>query len=1453
MFDKIIHFSIHNKLIVGFFTLAIIIWGGYSVSTLSIDATPDITNNQVQVITLSPNLGALEVEQLITSKIELAMGTLPKLTERRSLSRSGLSVVTLVFDEDADIYWARQQISERLTEVDIDKDLGQPSMAPISTGLGEIYQYTLHTKPGYEKKYSPTDLRTIQDWIVYKQLSGTPGLAEINAWGGFVKQYEVAVDNDRLNAAGITIPEIFNALHNNNESTGSSYIESNDNAYFIRGLGQVTSLDDIGKIVIKNTGGSPVLIRDVATVRFGSAPRYGAITRNGQGEVVGGMAMMLKGENFSQVIKNVKSRIALIQKSLPEGVVIEPFIDRTALVDRAIGTVKRNLIEGGLIVVFILVLLLGNWRAGLIVASVIPLAMLFAVSLMKATGVSGNLLSLGAIDFGLIVDGAVIIVEAIVHRISEGNLSAKVAQLTQEEMDSQVYSAASKIRNSAAFGEIIILIVYLPIFALVGIEGKMFHPMAQTVAYAILGAFILSLTYVPMMGALFLSKSTVHKKSISDRIMHFLHGIYDPILQMALKAKVLVIVVSVVLFVLALWVFNGLGGEFIPTLEEGDFALEVRQVRGTSLTKTIERFTAMEKMLKKEIPEIKEVVSKIGSAEIPTDPTPLEGGDIILAMQPKDQWTTVHTQEEMINKIQTVLAAFPGTTVDVSQPMQMRFNELISGIKQDVAIKIFGDDLDVLSAQANKVAELIRTVPGVAQPNVEKTVGLPQIVVNYNRDKIAQYGLNIIDINATLKTAFAGNTSGFVYEGEKRFDLVVRLAKDSNENIDHVRNLFLPLPGGGKIPLSEVASIDIKDAPEQISREDGNRRIFVGFNVQGRDVESVVKDIQVVLNKQLPLPPGYYITYGGQFQNLKEAKKRLSVAVPVAMLLILTLLFFTFYSVKQTLLIFTAVPLSAIGGVFALWIRGMPFSISAGIGFIALFGVAVLNGIVLIGYFNQLEAEGITDIYQRVKEGARVRFRPVVMTASVASLGFLPMALSTGAGAEVQKPLATVVIGGLLSATLLTLLLLPILYILFSPKKKVSRSHKKTIKTVGIFLLAGAFGLLNFSHASAQTRTLNLNECLGTALKNNLQVRSSALSVQSSKALQRTAFNADKTVITLNQDPTSNNRPDKIIGVSQNILFPTVYTAQAKVLQGQTVLAQKTLAINQNTLIRDVKAAYYNLVLAREKLKLLVYQDSIFKKFKLRADLRYKTGETSNLERLSASARYQEIAVQENNGRIDVANSQVELRTLLNTNDDILPADEQFPKENARITTDTLTAAQNPGLLYYDQLIKLSADQTRLERKRLLPDLNLGFSTLANNRTALTPGLAVNPVRFTVGVGVPLFFGAQSAKIRSAKIQENIAAVDYQYNKANLNASITQQVNNYRKLKQALEYYENGVLKQTEELLKVSGIAYTQGEIGYVEYTQNIAQYISSHIQYLETLNQLNQAIIQLNYLKGEK
>ena len=1037
MLNKIIHFSIHNKLVIGLFTLALIAWGSYSLTKLPIDAVPDITDNQVMIITVTPTLAAQEVERLITFPVEQTMASIPNIHEIRSFSRFGLSLVTIVFKEHVDVYWARQQINERLSLAakQIPEGIGTPEMAPVTTGLGEIYQYVIHAKPGYEKKYDAMELRTIQDWIVKRQLLGTPGVAEVSGFGGYVKQYEIAVNPDRLHSMDVTIDEIFKALENNNQNTGGAYINKSPNAYFIRSEGLITKIEDIEKIVIKTNNKVPVLVRDVATVQFGNRIRYGAATRNGQGEIVTGIVLMLKGANSSAVINNVKARIEQIKKTLPEGVEIEPFLDRKKLVDNAIGTVQTNLIEGALIV--ILILFLGNLRAGLVIASVIPLSMLFAISMMNLFGVSGNLMSLGAIDFGLIVDGAVIIVEAILHRISiRGYDKFQPAKLSTAQMDDEVYQATSRIRNSAAFGEIIILIVYLPILALVGIEGKMFKPMAQTVIFAILGAFLLSLTYVPMMSALFLSKKTTHKRNFSDKMMDFFQRLYKPLINSAIHHRGIVITIAVALLVVAVFAFSRLGGEFIPQLDEGDFAVETRVLTGSSIDQIIDASTKAQKIILKNFPEVKQVVNKIGSGEIPTDPMPIEAGDMMVILKDKKDWVSASNREELAAKMQEKLSVIPGVTFGFQQPIQMRFNELITGAKQDVVIKLYGEDLDVLTEEAGKIGKLIKPVEGVEDLYVEEVTGLPQIQIQFNRDKIAQYGLNITDINRVIKTAFAGEAAGVVYEGEKRFDLVIRLTKEDRKDLSDVRGLYISTPTGQQIPLEEVATVDFKNGPNQIQRDDTKRRITVGFNVRNRDVQSIVKEIKQTLDAKLKLPPGYYTTYGGQFEHLQAANKRLSIAVPVALLLILLLLYFTFNSIKESLLIFSAIPLAAIGGVFALLIRGMPFSISAGVGFIALFGVAVLNGIVLIAEFNRLQAEGITDIYERVLKGTKVRLRPVLLTAAVASLGFLPMALSSSSGAEVQRPLATVVIGGLLSATFLTLVVLPCLYIVFEKKNK---------------------------------------------------------------------------------------------------------------------------------------------------------------------------------------------------------------------------------------------------------------------------------------------------------------------------------------------------------------------------------------------------------------------------------
>lgn len=1063
MFQKLITYSIRHKLVIGVLSITLAIWGVWSLVHLPFDSTPDITDNQVQVITQAPSLGAQEVEQYVTTPVEMALANIPRIQERRSISRSGLSVITLVFDDAADIYWARSQVSQVVEQ--LEKELPkntETEMGPIATGLGEIYHYTIRVKEGYEHQYSLTQLRTMQDWIVRKQLSGTPGVAEVSGWGGYVKQYEVAINTDQLNASGVSVNEVFEALQRNNANTGGSYIEENSNQYYIRGIGVVKNLEDVANITVKTVDGTPVKVGDVAKVQLGHATRFGAVTRNGEGEVVAGIAIMLKGENFQEVIKNVKERINQIQKSLPEGVVIEPFIDRTNLVDRVEGTIARNLIEGGLIVIFVLVIFLGNWRAGLVVASVIPLSMLFAFGMMKTFGIDGNLMSLGAIDFGMIVDSAVIIVEAVVTHINTGHFSqpevraAYLAQyqnggaatpfaLTQKQMDEEVHFSASRIRQSAAFGEIIIMIVYIPLMTLVGIEGKMFRPMALTVFFAILGAFILSLTYVPMASSLMLSRKVHTRKTFSDRVIEKLQAWYRPVLDWVLARNKDVITGAVALFCVSVVGFKYLGGEFIPSLEEGDFAVEMSMSQGTSLSQMVESCTKAEKLLKKEYPEIKQVVSRIGSAEIPTDPMPVERADIMIALKPKAEWTSAKTTPELMEKMEETLSAIPGLEAEISQPIQMRNNELLTGIKQDVAIKIFGEDLDVLTQQAGKVKKMIEDVPGVSGIFVEEVAGLPQIQVKYNHEKMAAYGVSVDDISEILETTFAGAVAGSLYEGDKKFDIVLRM-DPSQRNVESLEQLIIPLKDGTDIPLSQVADIDYSPAPAQVSHEDGARRIYVGFNVKGRDVQSTVEDIQEILDEKLKLPNGYYYNYGGEFENLQSATNRLMVVIPIALVIILLLLYATVKNVRESLFIFSAIPLAAIGGVWALWLRGMPFSISAGVGFIALFGVAVLNGIVLIGQMNQMQREektadklsasiGVTElIHHRIIESCMVRLRPVLMTALVASMGFLPMALSQGDGAEVQRPLATVVIGGLITSTLLTLLVLPAIYKTFTKK-----------------------------------------------------------------------------------------------------------------------------------------------------------------------------------------------------------------------------------------------------------------------------------------------------------------------------------------------------------------------------------------------------------------------------------
>jgi len=1434
--NKIIHFSINNKFIIGLMTLFLIIWGLWSASKLPIDAVPDITNNQVQIITLCPTLAGQEVEQLVTFPIEQSIANLPDLEETRSISRFGLSVITVVFDDDVNIYFARQLIIERLKEAvsQIPQGIGTPELGPVSTGLGEVYQYILHPKKGSEKKYSAMDLRSMQDWIVARQLNGTPGIAEINSFGGKLKQYEVGVNPNRLKAMGVTIPDIFNALEKNNQNTGGAYIDKKPSAYFIRGVGLVTSLEDVKNIVVKSNPNSvPIFIKDVAEVQFGSAVRYGAMTYNGKVDAVGGIVMMLKGANSNEVVQRIKDKMIIIQKSLPDDIVVEPFIDRSTFVNRAISTVEKNLVEGALIVIFVLVLFLGNLRAGLIVASAIPLSMLFALGLMKIFGVSANLMSLGAIDFGLIVDGAVIIVEASLYFLEHNKSKVR---LSQPQMDHAVEYSAKKMMSSAAFGQIIIMIVYFPILSLVGIEGKMFGPMAKTVSFAIIGAMILSLTYIPMMSALFLPKQISHKKTFSDKMMDFLYSKYEPLLEKVIEIKYKIVGITVALLLVTLFVFSKMGGEFIPNLAEGDYAFEFKMPLETSLSQSIETSMQASRIVKK-FEEVKIVVGKTGAGEVPTDPMPPGATDLMIILKPQDEWKSGRSYDELGDALEEKLSVIPGVFIEKSQPIQMRFNELMTGIKQDVAIKIFGENLDSLSVYAKKVENVIVNVKGVSSPQVEQVDGLPQINIEYDRLRIANYGLNVEDINSIVSTAFAGKAAGVVYENERKFDLVVRLDSTSRRSIDDVNNLLIPTPTGNQIPLSQVAKVDFKLGPAQISREAGKRRIVIGFNIQDRDVQSVVNEIQGKLATKVKLPSGYYFTYGGTFENLQKASNRLMIAVPISLLLIFMLLYFTFNSMKQAGLIFSAIPMSAIGGVFALLLRGMPFSISAGIGFIALFGVAVLNGIVLIGTFNQLEKEGWDDVIKRVIEGTKIRLRPVLMTATVASLGFLPMALSHSAGAEVQKPLATVVIGGLLSATFLTLFVLPLLYIIFNTKIKIKRKSITTILVIGLFL--------SFNNGQAQSRK-SIDEVLNLGLKDNLQYNINQSQISKNQLLIKGNKEFPKTGIFVeNEDLRPSDKTGILkIGLQQSFYMPQVNQAKKNYFREQTKYYEFNKEVINTELKKNIRSVYYHLWYLQDKTALFQRLDSIYIGLLKTTIVKVKTGESAGIEKISANVKLKEIETNIIQLQKEMIVQQQALMQLLNSSEAILPLSIPLEKLEYGLQNST---DNHPNLLLLQQNVAIANSEIAIQKSNRLPEFS------GRIFTQKLYGIEDPYTGFSFSTSFPIFgSGANRNKIKAAKTEKEVQEQQLQYQTQILKSSLAQRQTEVEKSVSGLQFYETSGLQQAEEIIKAANQSYRAGEISYADFSLYLSQAIEIRKNYLDNLNTYNQSVIEYNYFTNK-
>lgn len=1437
MLSKIIKFSIKNKLVVFLFTAFIVGFGIYSLTQIPIGAVPDITNNQVQVITTSKNLSTQDIEQFISYPVELEMANIPGVVEIRSTSKFGLSVVTIVFEESMGTYLPRQLIAEKLIAVreSIPEKFGIPEMGPITTGLGEIYQYILDVEPEYKDQYDVTKLRTIQDWIIKRQLSGIKGVVEVSTWGGFLKQYEVAINTTKLNAMDIKVTDILTALEKNNSIAGGGYIEKTNQSYFIRGDGLMTSLDDIKQTVVVNRNGLPILIRDIANVAFGSATRFGAITANGEGEKVLGQVMMVKDGNPKQVIEAVKERMKSIQKSLPKGVYINSFLDRSELITKTTNTVYENLILGSLIVIFIVVILLGNWRSGLVITSIIPLSLLFLLGMMNLFGIDANLMSLGAIDFGIIIDGSVIIVEFIAFKIATNHamFTNLNKEQSQELRDDITAKSASKMMSSAIFGQIIILVVFIPILTLGGIEGKMFKPMAMTFGFALIGAMILGLTFVPAIASLVIKPSKLSDKNISVRLMRFFTKTYEPIIRWSLKSKRLMISLSLLILAFSFYIFTTLGSEFIPTLDEGDFALHPSSKTGTSLSKTVESMTKIENVLKNKFPEIEQVVCKIGAAEVPTDPMSMEQADVIVTLKDKSEWTSAKTKDELADKFKEALKVIPNMEFEFLQPIEMRFNELISGVRSDIAIKIYGEDLDVLSKKANEIKRAVQNIKGVADIAVEKTAGLPQMNIKFNRNKIARYGLNISDINDIIAMGFSGKIAGSIFEGEKKFDLVLRLDKKKRKDISDLKDLFVDLPNGGKIPLSEVANITYKKGAAMISRDDAKRRVVVGINVRNSDLQTVVDNLKEVIDKKIEIPVGYTITYGGQFENLESAKKRLKVAVPIALILIFILLFLAFKSVKDVLIIYTAIPFAAVGGILSLWLLGMPFSISAGIGFIALFGVAVLNGIVLIEEFRTLKKNGESADDNLITKGTKNRLRAVLLTALSTAFGFLPMAISTGAGAEVQRPLATVVIGGLVTSTILTLFVLPVLYSMFHTKKSNFKFGKKAIT---IIVLLVTFGL------QAQNNPLSLVDLKQEAYKNNLELKALSLQINQKELLANAPSSLGKTQVFYNYENDKISESIGVLstyGIAQRFNLPSVYKANKNLRKSTITIAQANFEIKKQVINKKLELAYQHYLYVNEKVHVYQKLDSLYSKFTHNSNRKFELGESNYLEKITAKSKYRQIQIQYNQATNEVEIAKIKIKQIVQIDEGFSIKKESF---DIKIHKD-ITIENNKGLDWFAAQEQYLNAKTKSNKKEVLPDFSLQYSYGDNSF------YSGSIQSFQIGMQIPLFRKSLKSKINASKIDTEINKQTLENYRQNLISKQKQLLLEKIKYQESLDYYKTEGETLSKAIVKTAERSFKEGEIDFFQYIQSIKNAYDIKLSYLESLYQYNQIIIKINNL----
>ena len=1413
------------------------------MTRVPLDAVPDITNNQVLVITTAPNLGTEDIEKFVTYQVELAVANLPGVTEIRSVSRFGLSVVTIVFKDNAGTYLPRQLVSEALSEAKekIPKGFGEPFMAPVSSGLGEIYQYTLEVDSAHESLYDDMQLRSMQDWIVKRQMAMLPGVVEVNSFGGRVKQYEVAVNPDKLRSMNITISEIFSALENNNQNTGGAYIEKNHQANFIRGEGLMRSLDDIRNTPVKIIKGNPVFVRDVAEVRYGSFVRYGAFTKDGKGEAVGGIVMMLKGENSNDVIKAVKERVKLIEKSLPEGVRIVPFLDRSKLIKSTTKTVAENLSMGALIVIFILVLFLGNFRGGLIVASTIPLAMLFAFIMMHLFGVWANLMSLGALDFGILIDGSVIIVEAMIYHLHKKSLIGK--KLSVEQRDDIAGKSATKMMNSAFFGQLIILIVFIPVLALQGVEGKMFIPMAMTFGFAVVGVMLLSLTYIPMVSATFLQPPKTTRKTLGDRIVISLENIYKPLIDKVINHGRLMVGMALILIIAGAFVFKGMGAEFIPKLDEGDFAFQIFLKPGTSLTEVENASTKVQQLILKNYPnEVESIQARIGVATLPMDPMPLDIADVFVILKPQEEWRNAKSKKELIEKIGEDLEVFTGINFEFTQPIEMRFNELLTGVREDIAIKLYGDDLEVLAAKSQEIVDLISSVDGVAGIKAEATRGLPQITVRYNRNKMGQYGLNIKELNEIIETAFSGGVAGKIYEGERMFDLVIRLDEAHRKSIENLKGLFISLANGSQIPLKEVADISYQPGPMQISRDNTNRSIYVGINVEGRDIKSLVSEIQLKLDRSLELPSGYYIRYGGAFENLERASKRLFLVVPIALFLIFMLVYFAIKSFKQTLMIYVAIPFAAVGGIFSLYLRDMPLSISAGVGFIVLFGVAVLNGLVLINGFNELKEKGKLSLRDIIINGSVRRIRPILLTASTDILGFLPMAISTSAGAEVQRPLATVVIGGMLSATVLTLFVLPVLYKWIESKPTNMKKQKLKPIMVAILVLAaiGFSPILN-----AQKTFFTLEQALDSAQNNYPAIKAAGLNIEKQNALKSTSYDFGSTSVYTGREEYSPGvyGVQNQIGIEQNDIDLFSIPARVNLSNSRVALANSAKELTEQILEREVTIAWYNVYFIKKQLELFRQMDTLYTDFLKAAELKYKTNESSKIEYLSASAKYMKI-------KMDIKVSESDYHTALRVLNGFLLYAGEFDIDSKSAQTlsgfslsDSLNG--NVEIDYFVNLQHVAEMEWKVQKLGFAPKLDMAYKKQAIDGVSGFNG-------WQLGISVPLVFMSQAGFTKASKLDYEIAGKELEQKNIEVKTEYLQLANNYMVVKNLLDYYSSELIPLAEEQIAAAELGYRLGGIDYVQFIQGIESAFAIRMEYVKQQNKLMVLAAGLKYISGK-